>query len=183
LSKKRFLLALAAVGAFCAGITVASAPSIAGNTEFRLGIYDHDSKLFASRHETNSPDVNLEALFRSPAWLAWAGAPRPRIGATINTGHGTSIGYAGLAWTWDVTDMFFLEGGFGGAVHNGELNNTAKRKRAFGCRANFHENLSAGFRINESNSIMLTVEHMSNASLCDENQGITNIGLRYGISF
>lgn len=174
----RLMLAAAAACAL-----LASAPAQAGDTEIRLGIYDHDSKLFASRHETNNPDINVEALFRSPDWLGWAGSPRPRIGATVNTGRGTSIGYAGLAWTWDLTENFFLEAGLDGAVHNGELDNTTKRRRAFGCRANFHENLSVGFRLNESNSIMLTAEHMSNAGLCDENQGITNIGIRYGISF
>jgi len=180
LSNTTRMLAAAAICAVPSAVTV---PAQAGDTEFRLGIYDHDTNLFGTRKESKKPDINLEALFRSPDWLAWAGSPRPRIGATINTGHGTSIGYAGLAWTWNVTEAFFLEAGAGGAVHNGELNNTNKRKRAFGCRANFHQNLSVGFRLNESHSIMLTGEHMSNASLCRENQGITNVGLRYGISF
>jgi hypothetical protein len=37
-----------------------------------------------------------------------------------------------------------------------------------------------GVDVTESISIMATVDHMSNADLCDENQGLTNAGVRVG---
>jgi hypothetical protein len=30
---------------------------------------------------------------------------------------------------------------------------------------------------------MVSVDHMSNASLCDENDGLTNLGIRYAYRF
>ena len=71
-------------------------------SEMRIGVMDHDSSIFHNSHETTDPDINLEIRFASPDFLAWAFAPRPLIGGTINTGNGTSFGYAGLGWTFDL---------------------------------------------------------------------------------
>lgn len=175
---------LLAVAAAAMALTCTSLPASADSLdEVRLGIFDHDSNLFATRHENNNLDINAEALFKSPSWLAWAWAPRPHVGATVNTGSGTSLAYAGLTWDYNLTEALFIEGSFGGAIHNGELEGSHKDRRSYGCRFNFHENASIGYRFDARNSLMLTVEHMSNASLCDANQGLTNIGLRYGYSF
>ena len=178
--------------ALAAGALVAlSVPALAGDNlvdEVRLGVYDHSSPMFQTRHETTDPDINAEALFKSPDWLSWAWSPRPMIGANINTGGGTSIGYAGLAWDWNFTQSMFLEGSFGGAIHNGNTSGPSgggnpRDRNNYGCRVMFHESASLGYRFDENVSVMLTVDHMSNASLCNENPGLTDAGVRLGYSF
>lgn len=182
--KSKLWTAAAAAGALVA----MSMPASAGDDwidEVRLGVYDHNTPAFGTRHETSNPDINAEALFNSPDWLSWAFAPRPIVGANISTGGGTSIGYAGLAWTWDFTPSLFLEGSFGGAIHNGHTSEpTGSRDRNnYGCRVMFHESASLGYRLTSSTSVMLTVDHMSNASLCDSNPGLTDAGVRLGYAF
>lgn len=151
--------------------------------EVRLGIYDHNSNLAATRHETSDPDVNAEILFNSPSWLQWMAKPRIHLGANINTGNGTSSAYSGLTWDYDFTDALFIEGSFGGAIHNGETDRQTASKLDLGCRVLFHENVSLGLRIDDHSSVMLTMDHMSSANLCDPNPGLTDVGIRYGYSF
>lgn len=180
--KSKFLTAALAATAFI-GV---SAPASANDwiDELRVGAYDHDSNLAATRHETSRPDINGEVLFKSPDWLSWAFAPRPMIGTNVSTGGGTSIAYAGLAWTFDLTDALFIEGTFGGAIHNGHTSeHEDSDRRNYGCRAMFHESASVGYRFTDSVSLMLTIDHMSNASLCDSNPGLTDAGARLGFKF
>jgi lipid A 3-O-deacylase len=182
--KSKLWMAAAAAGALMA----TSMPALAGDgavDEVRLGLYDHNTNLFATRHETSNPDINGEVLFKTPSFLEWAWAPRPIVGANVNTGGGTSIAYAGLAWDYDFTEALFVEGSFGGAIHNGHTSGpTNGRDRInYGCRVMFHESASLGYRLTSSTSVMLTVDHMSNASLCDPNPGLTDAGVRIGYSF
>lgn len=180
--KNKFILAIIT-------LSVASAfnvPAFAGDSivdEARIGVYDHNSNLTATRHETSNPDINVELLFKSPSWLQWMAKPRINLGANINTGNGTSIAYTGLVWDYNFTNAFFIEGGFGGAIHNGETNKQTANKLDLGCRVMFHENASLGYRVTPNSSVMLTIDHMSNASLCSSNPGLTGVGVRYGYSF
>ncbi|HEY4345237.1 MAG TPA: acyloxyacyl hydrolase [Parvibaculum sp.] len=180
--KSRLILAAAAASALI-GMNV---PAMAGDglvDEVRLGVYDHDSNLFASRHETSDPDINAEILFKGPTWLEWMASPRINLGANINTGNGTSIAYTGLTWTYNFAEAWFVEGSFGGAIHDGETDHQTSSQLDLGCRVMFHENASVGYRVTANSSVMLTVDHMSNASLCSPNPGLTDIGLRYGFTF
>lgn len=181
MKRKTSLLAAVATTAFiCAGAPASAEDFI---SEVRLGVMDHDSSMFHNTHETSDPDINFELRFASPDFLDWAFAPRPLIGGTVNTGSGTSFGYAGLGWTFDLTEAFFVDVTLGGAVHDGETNGKTATSKDFGCRAQFHESASIGYRFDKSNAVMLSVEHMSNASLCDDNEGLTNTGLRYAYTF
>lgn len=173
-------------GVIIAALMSLSAPVMAGNSfidEMRVGVYDHNSNLTGSRYETSDPDINLEVLFKSPEWLQWMAQPRINIGANVNTGNGTSSLYSGLVWDYDFTQTFFIEGGFGAAIHNGETNVKTATKVDLGCRVLFHENVSLGYRVTANSSVMLTMDHMSNAGLCDPNPGMTDVGVRYGYTF
>lgn len=152
--------------------------------EVRLGVFAHDP----GSTESQTPDINAEALFapfgqdRSSPW-GWL-TPRVHVGVTGHFGRGTSIAYAGFTWTYDITRAVFVEGAFGGAVNNGRIGNTpADGWNHMGCRLSFHESATLGYRITPVWSVMATVEHASNAGLCDENRGLTNFGLRVGYSF
>jgi lipid A 3-O-deacylase len=151
--------------------------------EFRLGIYDHNSNLFASRHETSKPDINVEVLLRLPSWLKCIYSPKINLGANINTGNGTSIAYTGLTWNYNFSKSYFIEGSFGGAIHNGRKVSQIASRLNLNCHMMFHENTSIGYHISTYSNLMLTIDHMSNASLCSPNPGLTDIGVRYSFIF
>jgi lipid A 3-O-deacylase len=154
--------------------------------EVRVGGYYHAF----GNPEKGSADVNLEILTRK-IWIpedpdfAWL-APRLHAGGTLNTGGGTSYGYAGLTWTWNdiLFKNVFLEYSFGGSYNDGYTGQYAPYDRAkLGCNLLFRESGSLGYRFDEHWSLMATVEHISNGGLCDNNRGISSAGLRLGYSF
>ena len=151
--------------------------------EVRVGLLNHEMTLFRSDSQEDGVDVNVEVLFDSPEWLDWIGAPRPHLGATIAThDDATSFAYTGLVWDYNFWGPLFIEGAFGVAVHDGETGKSVIGNE-LGCRWNFHESASLGYNIDEANRLMVTAEHISNASLCSENEGLTNLGVRYGYKF
>lgn len=167
---------------FGLGIAAFAAPASAFVDEIRGGVFAHEP--FRSGREGDHADINVEIVFESPAILAWAGKPRPRLGGTLSGSGGTSLVYLDvLGWTFDLSDTVFLDIGLGGAIHDGDLKSDAPNKLEFGCRANFHESASIGYRFTPQLSIMASIEHMSNASLCSKNDGLTNAGVRLGYSF
>jgi hypothetical protein len=111
--------------------------------------------------------------------------PRLHVGGSANLSGRTSFAYAGLTWTLDIGPAFFLEGTFGGAVHNGDVGRVvlSAHDAALGCSPLFRESASAGWRVTPQWSVMATVEHLSNAGLCAQNRGLTNVGLRLGYTF
>jgi len=183
---KSVLAACAAfpIFALCAPAIAADETSGSGIiSELRLGIYDHNTDLAGSRHETYKPDINAEILFNGPSWLQWMAKPRINLGTNLNTGSGTSSAYAGLVWNFDLTDTLFLEGGFGGAIHDGETDKETPNNLDLGCRVLFHENASIGYRLTPNVNVMATVDHISSAALCNPNPGLTNVGVRLGYAF
>jgi len=151
--------------------------------EVRVGLLNHEMTLLRDSSQEDGVDVNVEVLFDSPEWLGWIGSPRPHVGATIAThDNATSFAYTGLVWDYNFWGPLFIEGAFGLALHDGDINKSLTQNE-LGCRWNFHESASLGYNVNESNRVMLTAEHISNASLCSENEGLTNVGVRYGYKF
>ncbi len=106
--------------------------------------------------------------------------PRPQIGTTIAFGH-TDEFYWGVVWDAKLIDRTFIEGSFGGAVHDGPLD--AFREASYGCVVNFKESASLGFALSQDWRLMATIDHMSNANLCVTNRGLTNAGIRLGYKF
>lgn len=158
-----------------------SGSAYAGIDEIRGGFYAHD--VAGPAHEDDNVDLNAEILFDSPTFLSWAFEPRPRLGGTLSGNGGTSLVYLDLGWTIDFTETVFLDFSVGGAVHDGELDSNARNENSYGCRANFHESISLGYRFSTAWSAMITAEHMSNAWLCEPNDGLTNVGARIAYSF
>jgi lipid A 3-O-deacylase len=137
--------------------------------------------------ESGSANLTGEILSAQP-WMAADPVlnlfiPRLHLGGSVDLDGRTSFGYAGLTWTFDVTPSLFVEGSFGGAIHNGETNSISPHHDALGCRALFREAGSLGVRVTAHWSVMATVEHLSNAGLCSNNRGLTNVGLRVGYTF
>lgn len=152
--------------------------------EIRLGVYAHDPV----SPEKGSADINGELLYdpfprdRSSVWGALV--PRLHVGGTASLGGKTSQAYAGFTWTWNLTQKFFVEAGFGGALHNGKTAMVPPPGfNAMGCGWGFHEQGTVGYRLTDAWSVMLTVEHTSNSGICKQNRGLTNVGMRLGYSF
>ena len=149
--------------------------------EIRLGLYAHDPV----SPEKGAADVNGELVFApfapgsGPLGLL---TPRVHMGVTWSFGARTSLAYAGFLWRLPLNERVFLEAAFGGAVHNGR-DAQAPGRNAMGCRGAFHESLSLGYRLAPQWRVMATIEHASNAGLCDSNRGVTNAGLRIGYAF
>jgi lipid A 3-O-deacylase len=151
-------------------------------SELRFGILDHDPGLFGGDKESGI-DINFEALFHSPEAFKYILSPRPHLGVSINTVGDTSKAYFGLSWGLDIGPVF-IEGTFGGAAHNGETDiNPDRDKKELGCTLNFRESASIGYRFLEHHSLSIMVDHISNAGLCSENEGMETFGLRYGYTF
>jgi len=69
-------------------------------------------------------------------------------------------------------------------VNDGKTGSNVPRSRnRIGCVWSFHENGSIGYRLTERISLLATIEHYSNASLCDEKRGLTNYCGRISFSF
>jgi lipid A 3-O-deacylase len=151
--------------------------------EVRFGAFAHG----VGFEERGSVDVNAELVFpRLPIDLGptWAFlVPRPHLGFMANTAGKTSYVYGGFVWTLNLTDRFFVEPMFGGAIHNGETDHPPPDRVALGCPVLFHTGLSVGYRLNERWTLYGTWDHISNANLCSHNVGLNNWGGRIGYKF
>lgn len=149
--------------------------------DLRLGAYVHDPL----SPEKGGADLNAEVVFSvfdTSNSLYGLLVPRVHIGGTASFAGKTSFAYAGFTWTLPLNDSFFLEAAFGGAVHNG-LKDGSEGRNAMGCQWTFHESLSLGYRVTGDWSVLSTIEHVSNAGLCEQNRGLTNFGLRLSRAF
>ena len=127
--------------------------------------------------------ATLEFLFNSPEFLAFAWSPRPHIGFSVNSDGDTSQAYIGLSWEWTVWKGLFVGFSLGGAIHDGKLRTNRTDRNELGCRILFRESLELGYRFWERHSISAMLDHISNANLCDKNEGLDNFGIRYGYLF
>jgi lipid A 3-O-deacylase len=105
--------------------------------------------------------------------------PRVHVGTSLSVEQGgTNQVYAGLTWDYRLTDRLFFESTFGGTVHDGPT--SGNDTNSYGCSVLFRESAGIGFDITEHLTVLATVDHMSNAGLCDQNQGLTNAGVKLG---
>ncbi len=151
--------------------------------EVRAGINAHRA---SADSFTDVSDLSLDVLFPSPDLdlFEWLGSPRPELGATLNFAGEESLVRAALVWQFGLFETpFYVEGALGGAVHNGYLNDAPEGSPNLGCRANFYERIGVGMHVGDNATATLTYEHMSNANLCPNNGGISNLGLRLGWKF
>jgi hypothetical protein len=149
-------------------------PASAGSIidELRLGLFEHNLE---PGGREDGIDLNGEILLAPLDLLL---DPRPHFGTTVSLTGETSQLYAGFTWQVPLGETFFIEASFGGAIHDGPLDQPGVA--SYGCTWNFRETASLGWRMTGRLSLLATIEHMSNADLCDRNRGLTNGGLRLG---
>ena len=151
-------------------------------SEIRLGAFA--ANLDEGESEDAETLINAEILFgrlgradyADPIWDVLL-RPRPHIGTSISVDEGgTNQVYAGLTWEVRLTDWAFVEASFGGTLHDGPTD--GNDPDSYGCALLFRESASLGFDIAERTRLLFTVDHMANAGLCVQNQGLTNAGVR-----
>jgi len=109
--------------------------------------------------------------------------PRVHAGVSVSTAGEASQVLAGLNWTVNVTDRFYIDLGFGGAAHNGDNEDDGSSGPKLGCTLMFREYAAAGFRLTDKLDIVASIDHSSNADLCDPNDGISHAGLALAYKF
>ena len=150
-------------------------------SEVRFGALAHDYGPFSS-HKEDGYDLNAEFLFASPGFLALIWAPRPHLGIVRNSAGRTSQAYAGLTWDWSFWKDYFFEFAWGASRHNGNTTQENIGFKDLGCKTLFREALELGYRLG-NHGISLHFAHISNGKLCDKNEGLETVGLRYGYRF
>jgi lipid A 3-O-deacylase len=174
-------------------VATASAPVFAQSNgvvdQVKAGVLAHDVGVFGSNVEKGA-EVNGEVLFVSPDIFKVIGAPRPTLGASLNTAKKTSYAYFDMTWTPMLWENLLSSGGgiyaggfLGGAVHDGNLNRTAHSKKALGTRALYHLGAEAGYQITPVYSVEAYFAHLSNAEASSRNGGLNDVGLRVGFKF
>jgi lipid A 3-O-deacylase len=152
-------------------------------SEVRLGVVAHDIGPFSSNEEDIIADYNGEILFNSPGFLDIVWAPRPHLGFTLNTGGDTSQVYAGLTWEYEFWRSWFIDFSLGGSLHNGKKQTTQINRKELGCHLLFRESFEIGYRFPGGHSVTGFLDHISNANICDANEGLESAGIRYGYRF
>ena len=151
--------------------------------EIRGGVLAHDvPDLWSGFNRERGVDLNGEVLIGSGLPFLF-GTLRPALGGSLNTSGATSKAYLDARWEIETPSGLFFGTGLGAALHNGLLDATDPDRKALGSRVLFHIPVEVGLRFNERHSLSIYFEHMSNAHTRPVNEGLDDIGIRYGYRF
>lgn len=193
-------LSWAALGAAAVTSTLGLSPAFADDRgmEARFGISAHNIEITDSKNanKEDGPNVMLEASFDSPSWLAWAGAPRPYLTASVNTTGATSFAGVGLEWRAPLGAEWSIDPGVGYVIHDGAVNNPFPngdpRATVFergnvllGSRDLFRTSLALSYRPAGPWGYQVVLEHYSHGQILGNgrNQGMDNLGVRLAYRF
>lgn len=152
-------------------------------SEIRIGALLHDRGPTTRRIE-GGVNGNFEVLFSKLDFLDFVWSPRPLVGVSINSRGDISQAYIGLGWQWDLDWRgTFVGFSLGGSIHNGDINTDRNDKKDLGCRALFRESAEVGIHFDARHSLSLMFDHISNAYICSQNEGLDTFGVRYGYRF
>ena len=153
--------------------------------ELNFGLHYHDAAVFGNREE-DGVAISAEAIFRTWAFLDDIGAPRPTLGAYLNTAGDTSYAYAGVTWSFEevILDDAFINLFLGLTIHNGGLTRFGGQSgKEFGSRIIFREAVELGYRFGGRHGVSFLVDHISNANTSGNNEGLDSVAIRYGYRF
>ncbi len=157
-----------------------------GVTEHNICVTDCDN---ADKEE--GPNLDGEVSFASPDFLKPVFSPTPYVAASVNLSGKTNFVSAGLTWSVALGDNWYVEPGFGYAVHDGELdfpfpqgdprNDPISAKNVFfGSRDVFRSSLVVGRDVGERWGLEAVYEHYSHGQILGKgrNQGMDMLGMR-----
>ncbi len=153
-------------------------------SEIRFAVLSHDvDDLWSGDRREGGIDWNAEVIFHREGWSLLGGSVRPQLGVSVNDQGDTSKAYAGLLWEIEASWGGFFATGVGAALHNGELDTDDPDRKELGSRVLFRIPIELGVRIGEHHRLAIAFDHVSNANLANENEGLDTLGLRYGYKF
>lgn len=151
--------------------------------EAKFGVLAHDvPDLWSGFSLERGIGINAEIQFAPSLPFLW-GDIRPAIGGTVNTSGHTSQAYAGARWQLETSSGIYFGLGLGAAIHDGRLGPDAIDRKALGARVLFHIPAEIGYRFDQHHSLSVYFEHISNGYTARFNEGLDNLGLRYGYRF
>lgn len=191
----KWLSALVALACAAPAAAQEESPFTFGLSEVRGGVTMSGLELIAGTGVILDPktlefgnidSAQFDVLFRSPDLdvFRWIGSPRPTIGGVVNLRGRESLVHAGLTWQLPLGDVFYLEAGVGGGIHNGALSGAAPPLRNLGCRALYHWSYGVGAHVTDSLTITANLQHLSNVIAgCSPNDGLNHLGVSLGYKF
>ena len=180
--------AMLALFALTATAAPASEPEIDADTgwlyEVSVGVLGHDvDGLWSGSRAEDGVDLNVELVTRRANVAFLSGTLRPYVGLTVNTRGDTSKLYSGFAWHYRTDSGWLFKLGLGLAVHDGERETLRSDEKQLGSQVLFHIPIEIGHDLGARHRISLYFDHVSNASLADENEGLDTLGIRYAYHF
>jgi len=152
--------------------------------ELRLGIAAHDvDALWSGEHKEKGVDYSAEVVFGKRIAEFGSGVVRPNLGFDWHNRGDTSKAYGGLVWHWTNDRRLSFEVGLGAAVHTGERETRDPHLKQLGSKLLFRIPIELGWQCAERQRVSLFFEHVSNAWLADENEGMDLLGVRWAYRF
>ncbi len=187
--RQQFGLALSAISVACGPAHADPLDEVRAGLmlhNFCVGVHD-----CTNANKEDGQDIAAEAVFRSPRFLGWAGAPRPHVVVSANTAGETSFAGAGLYWNLPIGRDWAIEPGLGYVVHTGNedlpfprgdpRNGPLSRENLYlGSQDLFRVTLALNRDFSDRWGAQLMYEHLSHGQILGRgrNQGLDNIGLR-----
>ena len=152
--------------------------------ELSFGALAHDvGGLWSGSRAEDGIDLNVELVVRRANVPLLSGTLRPYVGLSVNTRGDTSKLYGGFAWHYLTDSGWLFKVGLGIAAHDGERETLRSDKKQLGSQVLFHIPIEIGYNLSARQRLSLYFDHVSNASLADENEGLDTLGLRYAYRY
>ena len=152
--------------------------------EWRFGVSMHDlDGLWSGFKEEEGTDFGLEVIFEPELFTLWSGVARPNLGVSINNQGDTSKVYAGFLWTRTTDSGWFFSLGLDLAAHNGSTETDRPGRKQLGSHVLLRIPIEAGYDFKNNHRVALVFDHISNAWLFDENEGLDTLGLFYSYRY
>jgi hypothetical protein len=152
--------------------------------ELRLGVAAHDvDGLWSGERKERGVDYMVELVMGPSLGEVYSGTIRPNFGFTLNNRGYTSKAYGGVIWHWSNDRQLTFELGLGIAAHTGERETDEGDEKQLGSKLLFRVPIELGWEFKERQRISLFFEHVSNAWLADENEGMDLLGARWAWRF
>ncbi len=146
---------------------------------FSFGLLSHDvGNLFGSVKREDGMDYNLE-FQSSPVGYLRSSPMLLNAGATINSAGNTSFIYGGFLWDVALTNRFHVVTGLGLAYNDGETTLVSRDRKALGSHMLFRIPIELSYSIDRKRRVSLAYDHLSNAYIKKDNEGLDTFGIRF----